>query len=183
MNGLNLILILLIAFLVTFWEASGSAPRHWLGTQVDLLPALVAAAGLSQGFMSVTLAALFGGLWFDSLSANPLGISILPLFLVGWVIHYKRDLILRDVFFAQLVVGFVASAVVPLLTVVMLLSLGQRPLLGWGSLWQWLVMAAAGAVFTPLFSLTLRRLGRVFTYPSLPESTFHSNREMKRGRT
>jgi hypothetical protein len=31
-------------------------------------------------------------LWFDSLSANPLGISILPLFAVGFIIHLWRDL-------------------------------------------------------------------------------------------
>ena len=44
-----------------------------------------------------------GGLWFDSLSANPLGVSVLPLFLVGLAIHLNRELILRDQAFAQVV--------------------------------------------------------------------------------
>jgi len=183
MSGLNTILILLIAFLAVFWEAWDSGVRNLLGAQIDLLPALVAYAALSQGLVTVTLVALCGGLWFDSLSANPLGVSVLPLFLVGLAVFHKRDLILRDLFFAQWVVGFAACAAAPLLTVVVLLSVGQRPLLGWGSLWQWLVMAAVGAFFTPFFALLLHRLGRVFTYQSLPESTFHSNRELKRGRT
>ena len=37
--------------------------------------------------------------------ANPLGVTILPLFAIGLVIHLKRELILRDQAFAQ----FVAS--------------------------------------------------------------------------
>ncbi|MBI3192454.1 MAG: hypothetical protein HYZ36_07300, partial [Pedosphaera parvula] len=117
---------------------------------------------MRQGLWAVTLVSLLGGLWFDSLSANPLGVSVLPLFLVGLVIFHKRDLILRDVVFAQAVVGFVASALAPLLTVILLLSAGHRPLIGWGSLWQWLVMAAGGAVCAPLFHLLFQRLRRVF---------------------
>ncbi|MBI3192455.1 MAG: hypothetical protein HYZ36_07305, partial [Pedosphaera parvula] len=66
--------------------------------------------------------------------------------------------------------------------VILLLSAGHRPLIGWGSLWQWLVMAAGGAACTPLFHQLFHRLRRVFNYQSLPESTFHGNREIKRGR-
>ena len=49
-----------------------------------------------------------GGLWFDSLSANPLGITILPLLAIGFVIQLRRDLILRDQSFAQFVIGVAA---------------------------------------------------------------------------
>ena len=38
------------------------------------------------------LARLLGGLWFDSLSANPLGVTVLPLFAIGLAIHLKREL-------------------------------------------------------------------------------------------
>ena len=50
---------------------------------------------------------------FDSLSANPLGVSVLPLFLVGFLIYRQRELILRDQPFAQFVLGLGASAAVP----------------------------------------------------------------------
>ena len=40
--------------------------------------------------------ALLGGIWFDSLSANPFGITILPLFAIGFPIWLFRDLLLRE---------------------------------------------------------------------------------------
>ena len=66
---------------------------------------------------------MLGGLWFDSLSANPLGVSVLPLFVVGLAIHVKRELIVRDQTFAQVVLGAAAPALaVPLLTLLLLLT-------------------------------------------------------------
>ena len=116
MNLLQTILILAAAFLAVFGEAALSAPRHWLGAQVDLLPALMVYAALNTDIVTVSLLAVLGGLWFDSLSANPLGVSILPLFAVGFPIYLRRDLILRELPFAQFVLGAAASAAVPALT-------------------------------------------------------------------
>jgi hypothetical protein len=77
-------------------------------------------------------------------------VSLLPLFLIGLLIQRNRDLILRDQTYAQMVIGFAASAA-RLSTVLLLLNLDQRPLLGWFSLWQWLLMSVAGALMTPLW--------------------------------
>src|SRR5579862_5151281 len=101
MNPVNSILMLLVTFLAVFCEAAFNGLRNLLGAQIDLLPALLVVASLSAGLTTTTLVAVLGGLFFDSLSANPLGISVLPLFLVGFAIHTQRDLILRDQFFAQ----------------------------------------------------------------------------------
>src|SRR5262245_46318933 len=95
MNRLNTIFILLAAFLAVFWEAAFNGLRHWIGAQVDLLPPLMVYAALFGGLDSVVLLALLGGVWYDSLSANPLGLSVLPLFVCGLGIHANRDLILR----------------------------------------------------------------------------------------
>ena len=67
-------------------------------------------AALNADIVTVSLLAVLGGLWFDSLSANPLGVSILPLFAVGFVIYLQRELILRELPFAQFVLGAAASA-------------------------------------------------------------------------
>src|SRR5580698_3055228 len=150
MKALNSILVLVAAFLTVFAEAVISGPRHLLGAQIDLLPALIIYAALNTNIVVVSLLAVFGGLWFDSLSANPLGLTILPLFAVGFPIFLQRDLILREFPFAQVVLGGIASTVVPLLAVLLLLTAGQKPLLGWGSLWQWIIMTAGGAVATPV---------------------------------
>src|SRR5689334_4764458 len=151
MNWLNTILILTVAFLVVFLEATFNGLRYLLGVQVDLLPGLVVYASLSAGMMTVASLSVCGGLWYDSLSANPLGISVLPLFLIGFVIQRYRGLILREQLFAQWVLGLVASAGAPVLTLLLLFNAEIQPLLGWFSIWQWLVVSLIGAVMTPFW--------------------------------
>ena len=127
------------------------------------------------------LAAL-GGLWFDALSANPLGVSILPLFAVGFPICLRRDLILRELPFAQVVLGAAASAVVPVFCILLLLSGGQDPLLGGGSLWQWLVMIAGGAVATPVIFALFDWCQNALGYRPQTETSFRPDREIRRDR-
>jgi hypothetical protein len=180
MNPLQTILILAAAFLAVFGEARLGGLRQWLSAQVDLLPALMVFAALNADIVTVSLLAIFGGLWFDTLSANPPGVSILPLFVVGFVIWLQRELILRELPFAQLVLGAIASAVAPVLSVLMLLTLGQQPLLGWGSLWQWLVMITGGAVATPVMFVLFDWCNHAFGYQPRTEPSFRPDREIQR---
>jgi hypothetical protein len=182
MNLFQSILILSAAFIAVFGETALSAPRHLLGAQIDLLPAIMVFAALNAGLPTLSLLAIFGGLWFDSLSANPLGITILPLLVVGFPIYLRRDLILRDLPFAQFVLGATASAVVPALTLLMLLSGSHKPMLGWGTLWQWIVMTAGGAVATPFIFALMDKCNRAFGYQPMQETSFRPDREIKRGR-
>src|SRR5436190_21788360 len=138
MTWLNTIFVLLAAFLVVFWEAAFQGVHHLLGAQIDLLPPLMVYASLCTGLTTVVTLAVCGGLWFDSLSANPLGISVLPLLLVGVALYSNCDLILRTQTFARLFLGLAASIAVPGFTLILLLTTSQRPLLGWGTLWQFL---------------------------------------------
>jgi hypothetical protein len=182
MNVLQTILILAAAFLVVFAEAAFQLPRQLFGAQADLLPALMIYAALNTNIVTVSLLAALGGLWFDALSANPLGISILPLFAVGFPICLRRDLILRELPFAQVILGAAASAVVPALCVLLLLTGGQQPLLGWGSLWQWLVMAAGGAVATPVIFAGFDWCQHALGYQPQTETSFRPDREIRRDR-
>jgi hypothetical protein len=179
MNFFKPALILSFAFLAVFGEATLSAPRHWLGAQIDLLPVLMVYAALNADIVTVSLLAVLGGLWFDSFSANPLGVSILPLFAVGFPIHLRRDLILRDLPFAQVVLGAAASALAPALTVLLLLNGRQQPLIGWGSLWQWLVMTAGGAAATPVLFALFEWCGRTLGYQPRVEAGFRPDREIR----
>jgi rod shape-determining protein MreD len=156
MNVFNTILVLAAAFLAVFSETVFTAPHYLLGAQVDLLPALMVYAALNTNVVSVSILAVAGGLWFDALSANPLGVTVLPLFAVGFPICVQRDFILRELPFAQIFLGAFASALVPAITILILLSGGNQPLLGWSSLWQWIVMTAGGAAATPIFFRTVR---------------------------
>jgi rod shape-determining protein MreD len=182
MNPFSSILILLAAFLAVFLEASFQGVRHLLGAQVDLLPALMVYASLSANLLTVSLLAVLGGLGFDSLSANPLGITVLPLFVIGLLIYRKRNLILREQFFAQWVLGLGASAVVPLLTLLLLLTAGKTPLLGWGSLWQWMVMSAGGGIAAPAFFRLFGIFENALSYRRNTQISFRPDREIKRGR-
>jgi rod shape-determining protein MreD len=182
MSKPNTTLLYVAAYLAVFGQAALPGARHWLGAQVDLLPALMVYTALHAGLVNLSLLAVFGGLFMDSLSENPLGVSILPLFLVGFVIFQQRDLILRDLPFAQCVMGAAASAVVPLLTVLLLLTGGQPLLLGWGSLWQWAVMTAGGAAATPLLFAGFQWFNHVFGYKLHSETSFRPDREIRRNR-
>ena len=179
MSAFNTIILLAAAFLAVFVEAAFPLLHRWLGAQIDVLPALMMCAALNTDIVTVSLLAVLGGLWFDSLSANPLGVSILPLFVIGFAIYAKRDLILR-VPFAQVVLGTVASAAVPGLTILLLLTGGRSPLLGWGSIWQWLVMAAGGAVATPLVFQLFDWCQRTLGYQPQSETAFRPDREIRR---
>ena len=182
MNVFNAILILAAAFLAVFAEAAFQLPRQLFGAQVDLLPVLMVYAALNADIATVSLLAVLGGLWFDALSANPLGISILPLYAVGFVIYLRRDLILRELSFAQLVLGTLASAIVPVLSILLLLTAGKQPLLGWGSIWQWLVMTAGGAAATPFVFALFNWCNRSLGYQPRIEPGFRPDREIRRGR-
>ena len=176
------VLILSLAFIAVFGEATFSAPRHWLGAQVDLLPAIMVYAALNSGIVTVSLLAVLGGMWFDSFSANPMGVSILPLFIVGFPIYLQRDLILRDLPFAQVFLGTTASAAVPVLTLLLLLNGGKQPLIGWGTLWQWIVMTAGGAAATPIIFAIFDWCGGALGYKANVEVGFRPDREIRRSR-
>jgi hypothetical protein len=182
MNWRPTIFILAAAFLAVFLEASVGFVRHWFGAQIDLLPGLMVYTALTNGFATIVLLALCGGLWFDSLSLNPLGASVLPLLGIGLLIYRNRELLMRGHFFAQVVLGVMAGAAQPLGTLFILLNLGLTPLLGWFSLWQWVVMALGGGAVTPLCFELFDRLHRAFAYQPIRQTSFRPDREIKRGR-
>lgn len=182
MSWFNTIAILFVAYLAVYAQATFNEFRHLLGVQIDLLPSLVVYAGLSGGVTTFTIVAVSGGLWLDSLSANPLGISLIPLFLVGLVVHQFRELILRDQAFAQFILGLCATAAVPLVTLVLLLNTEIQPLLSWFSLWQWTAMSLLGGAVTPIWFFVFDRIGETFNYRPWGENSFRPDREIKRGR-
>jgi cell shape-determining protein MreD len=131
---------------------------------------------------TLALLAAVGGIWTDALSGNPLGVSVLPLFWVGLGLHWRRDLILRELPYAQCVLGGMATAAVPPLTLVVLLTLGEQPLVGWGTLWQILVVTIGGAALTPLCFSAIESLMYAFAYQPTAATPFPTDREIKRGR-
>jgi rod shape-determining protein MreD len=182
MSALTSTLILATAFVLVFLQSALGGVRFLFGAQPDLLPALMVYVALSRTLRTITTLAIGGGLFMDSLSANPLGSSVLPLLVVGLLLHARRDLILRDQVYAQWVLGLAACGLNPLLTLLVIQSTGATPLIGWGFVWQWLVLTVSGACFVPLFFILFDRVHRAFSYQTLPETSFRADRQIKRGR-
>ena len=155
--------------------------RHLVGAQIDLLPPLMVYASLSADLVTVALLALFGGFWFDSLSGNPLGLSVLPLFLPGSGDPPEARSDLAGAAVCTVGLGLGASAATPLLALLLLLTMGQAPLLGWGTLWQLVVLTVGGAVATPLWMAFFAWLGGVLVHNRAVQSSFRSDREIRRG--
>ena len=182
MNLFQTILILLAAFLGVFAEGVLTFPRSWLGAQIDVLPVLMVYAALNARLLAVLLLAIFGGLWADTLSANPLGVSILPLLAVGFPVFKQRDLVLRDLPFAQIFLGAAAGAIYPALTLLMLLSGGHKPVFGWGTLWQFVVMTLGSALLAPFIFKLLDWAQSAFGYQERSSNQFRLDREIRRGK-
>lgn len=182
MNWLPTVFLIVSTLLAVFWESAFPLVRDVTGAQIHLLPGLMVFAALNTGITNTAIVALLGGLGFDSLSANPLGVSVLPLFLIGFLIQTQRDLILRTHTFAQSVLGAAASAAWPVMTVLLLMTSGKQPLIGWSSLWQLAVVTAGGAIVTPLIFELYAWVERTFGYDRVTESSFRLDREIRRGR-
>jgi rod shape-determining protein MreD len=182
MTWLNTIILFVVTVLAVYWEAAFGGVRRLFGAQVDLLPPLIVYASLYGSLRTVTMVAMVGGLLFDSLSANPLGITVLPLFLCGLAIHSGRELILRDQTFAQAVLGYGVSLVTPIMILVMLLTTRHEPLFGWGTIWQIMVMSIGGAIATPIIFELFGLLNRLFGHAASGPSSFRPDREIRRGR-
>jgi cell shape-determining protein MreD len=182
MSLLNSIFITAVAFLVVYCEDADGIFRAWFGAQVDLLPAIVVCAALREGLPCAILTSVVGGLCYDALSANELGVTILPLLLAGAVLSAFRGLLMREAWHAQFALGAATSAACPLIGLVILMSLGRSPLLGWPAFWATLFVAITGGIATPVFFKAFGWLNRLLNYQPTPGFGFRPDREIKRGR-
>jgi len=182
MNRRRIIALLVVAYLAVFLESFYNGLRRLLGVQIDLLPVLMVYASLKLGLTAFSLLAVLGGLGLDALSANPLGISVLPLFALGSLLYYNRERILGDEPFAQCVIGLIACAATPLLTLALLFAVDANPAVGWPFLWQWFALTLSGGVCTPACFRLFAWIDHTFSHPRLGDTSFRPDREIDRGR-
>jgi rod shape-determining protein MreD len=174
--------VLLLGITFVFLEAAFQMPRRLLGAQVDLLPSLMVFTALRLGCGSIIALAFIGGLSMDALSLNPLGVTPLPLCVVGMVLHWKREQILREEWIAHVLLGMASSALVPIGTLLMILTAGRGPLLGFGFAWDLLVLTAAGGIACPLLFKFMKILEHALIYQAHSQPAFRADREIRRGR-
>jgi hypothetical protein len=141
--------ILLTALIVIFFETACQIPRNFTGAQIDPLPALMIVTALRAPILSITALAIMGSLWQSSLSSDPLGICMLPLFMLGMLVRLNSKSIAHHHIGSQFALGAIAGALVPTLSLCLLLLSGHQPMIELYSLWQ----LAVGIIGNGLFAL------------------------------
>ena len=64
-----------------------------LGAQLNPLPALMLVVALRSPISTIGLLSVFGSFAQSALSSNPFGLSLIPLYLFGFIVHlYSRSL-------------------------------------------------------------------------------------------
>lgn len=181
MSRLTTPIILVVAYFLIYAQTSFSG-ISFFRARIDLLPVLMAYAALRVSWRGVTMLAVFGGLAVDSLSANPFGLSVLPLFLIGMLLHEYRQSILSENLYAQSILGGAVCLASQLGGLGLLILMGEEPLIAWGSVWQIGWNAAFGAACAPLIFWAFGKIEDKLNYQTLPETTLRKNRQIKRGR-
>jgi cell shape-determining protein MreD len=182
MNRITLLALFLITWLAVFAQSQFGPVRSLLGVPIALVPALMTYVALTHSLVVTSVFALVAGAWLDALSATRLGITILPLLAFGVVLHLRRHLLLRDQRYAQFWLGLTGGAGVNL-GVFTLLSLGDRePISGWVTVWQWILLGLLNGACCPAVFALFDAVHRTFDYQPVTETSFRSDREIKRGR-
>lgn len=182
MNRITFVLLMAMAAFLAFVEGRGILREGIFGTRIDVLPVLITYAALRGDLYTTVGLASFSGILFDSLSTNPLGVSLMSLCLVGALLSLLRGLVLRDQALAQMALGASVTLLNPLLNLLILWALGMSPVVGWGTVFQVAVMGVSGAILAPFFFLLFDWLEEALTYAEEPFSRFRSEVEIKRGR-
>lgn len=182
MTWLPSLALFLVAWLGVFAQTQFLPLTQGLGAPVNILPALIVYASLTSPSGVMAALTVFAALGLDSLAAHPFGVSLLPLFAVGFALQLRRHLILRDQTYAQFWLGLAGGLAVPLLTWA-LLRMGSRPLIeGPFLLWQWLVSGLLNGLLCPALFRLFDAVRRTFEYQPVISSSFRPDREIKRGR-
>lgn len=149
MKHFFILTILLTALISVYLSAAVGLSLQFLGTQINPLPALMMVVALRAPFSAVVTLAIFGALIQSSLSSDPIGIGMLPLYSLGFAVHLNARSLSQHHTGPRFALGAIAGAIVPALTLALLLLAGKQPMIGWFTLWQW----AVGIVSSGLLAL------------------------------
>jgi rod shape-determining protein MreD len=182
MNHRNTIALCLAAYLLVFLQVYWQGGARLFGAKVDFLPSLIVCGGIISSLGGMTITAMVAGLAYDSFSENPLGLSILPLFLCGFIIYRNREFILRGEYFAQFVLGTLASLSAPALAAIGLIAMGHQPIISWTALPTLIWTAVLGGAATPVWFFLFQKWNDALHYPLMSETSFNPDRQIDRGR-
>ena len=172
-----------LLFLATWLAVFGQTQFPTLGIPLDIRPALIVYAALTHGMPTLLGIVAVSSLGTDALSANPIGVSLIPCFLLGFVLNLQRHLLLREQRFAQVWLGLSGGIAMPLLTWGLLQMESQPQPMGFNLLSRIVLLGILNAAACPALFVVFDGLRDVFEYKPIAEMGFRSDREIKRGRT
>jgi cell shape-determining protein MreD len=182
MNYLPVYLLFLVLWLSLFAQTQFDWVRNLLGVPLSVIPALVVYTAFTHNLAVITTFTVFAGLALDSLSSSRIGVSVAPLFALGFLLHTQQSILLRDQTFAQVWLGMAGGAAVPLATGLILQLGSHSPAMGWGLIWQLLLLAAFNGLMCPVIFRLFDHLQKLFEYQPVQSTSYRSDREIKRGR-
>ena len=182
MSRVTFLLVLLSALGLALVQGRGLLREAVFGTRIDLLPVFVTYVALRGNVYQALGFAALAGVFVDSLSASPLGLSLIAYSMLGAVLSEVRNLVLRNETVAQIVLGAGVAVVSPILGLAVLWGTGFHPVVGWGTVFQIGVMGVAGGVLAPAFFQVFDWLEVELTFAEEPYSRFRSDVEIKRGK-
>ncbi len=174
--------LILMAMVVTYVQSHWSVMEGMWRAQINLLPVFAAYAALHGGLAPIIGVALIAGCWLDVLSANPLGTSLISLFLMALILHRVHEVLLRGQLAAQFFVSLAAGALGPIISCFLLWATSMQPLVGWGTLWHIVVNAIICGVAGPFIFLILNQMDSWVSYEPVAQPWNSSVVEVKRGK-
>lgn len=182
MNRVPITVLFLTTWLTVFGQTQFPSLTGSLGIPLDLRPALIVYAALSHGLPTLLGISLVAGLGTDALSANPIGVSLVPCFVLGLILNLRQHLLLREQGYAQMWLGLAGGMTLPLMTWALLLVHDRSAPMGFGIFFRILSIGILNAAACPALFLVFDGLRDIFDYKPISEMGFRNDREIKRGR-
>ncbi len=144
-------LFLLITCSVFVWGQTWFISHYpVLGVKIDCLPCLVLYCALFASWKELFCVCTLAGLLFDSMSLNPLGVTVISLLLPGYFLYCNRKILLYHSVWVQVLLGFAMGIVSPLFTLLQLTGLPISPLINFRVLFVFIVLGITNALVAPI---------------------------------
>ena len=178
----QLFYLLLIGYVIVAMNITfGSWLRLVTGIYIDLIPLLIVYMALTSEITTMSLVGAIIGLFFDSVSANVLGVSSISFIVAGLIIYSYRHLVLRKLWQIQYLSGLLCSVSIPLITFILLKFIGAEPIMNFQAVFNILISGFFNAFLTPLIFGIIDWIENTFNYRQVKMSSFRPDREIKRG--
>lgn len=181
MTRFELLTLILVTYLLVCFQISFEGIGFWMQGYIHF-PTLVIAYSVSTGRREIGFGLCFIlGLWLDSLSMTPLGISILALLATRVVAEKVWRNWSGDPYLGLFAPGFAVGILYPLFAVLLMSVLGESPLTGWRFMISLVMSGLTMGLLSPIFFRVLNGLLNTLNFKPISAMRANELREIRRG--